>query len=496
MWDRQARCAGDASDPARVAQLTIIRNQLKVIYTQAALRYVWLVDRDLADGRAFEEHQAEGMAFYNNIAPHVKASDPAGHAAIEAIFDVDTHPDSFNYHPYCASKATLTKFLGSLAASDMGVLEGTSDVSCPTTLLTGLPKMTTKAGDYTPAGDVGSSLSFSVAAKAVVSLVGDTTDYAKVKSTFQAQGLAGSADRVRTGETVYDLFRAYFAKDNWMTEYFYAATDGTSLTSSAAGRAEILEKTARDAVAVNAILSDLYKGTRGSEVYPAAVARRHWDRGAAKFIGAAGNTATVYGRADKRAANYGTLTTDGTTAKANKAIIAALNAGRATTDTAVKVAEFHKIVAQMKVIYAQCVLRYAFLIDSDVSTGGSYAEHQAEGQAFWRVLAPWVNEKDRDGAAYLTGIFDLSRAPAHTNHFCHAKGILNKLDINAADFGTLEKTSGINCDGINAPDDPATYFSTSDTKNTAAVSSAAGATGVMPTAFAAIVSVVLALFIA
>ena len=475
---------------AREAQLNIIRDQMKVIYTQASLRYVWLVDRDLAEGRAFEEHQAEGMAFYNNIAPYVKASDPAGHKVLEAIFDVDTHPDSFNYHSFCVAKATLTKFLGNLASTDMGTLEGTSAVTCPSTLLTGLPSMVTKAGTYTPAGDVGASLSFSVAAKAVTDLIGDSTDYAKVKATFKAQGLAGSADRSRTGETVYDLFRAYFGKDNWMTSYFYGASDGTSLTSSAAGRAEILEKTARDAIAVNAILSDLYKGTLGTDT----AARRHWDRGAAKFIGA--NTATVYGRANKRAANYGTLDADGVTAKANKAIIAALNAGAATGSTTTKVAEFHKVIAQMKVIYAQCVLRYAFLIDSDVATSASYDEHQAEGQAFWRVLAPWVNEKDRNGASYLTGIFDLSRAPKHTNHFCHTKEILAKLDINAADFGTLEKTSAINCAGVNAPTDADAYFSKADAAaKTTTVSSGASA-GIAPAAFAAIVSVALALFMA
>jgi hypothetical protein len=105
-----------------------------------------------------------------------------------------------------------------------------------------------------------------------------------------------------------------------------------------AARAEIIEKTARDAVAVNAILSDLYKGTQGVASYPAAVARRYWDAGAAKYLGAdAARTSTVYNRADKRAANYGTLDADGETAKANKAIIAALTAGAASSSTSTKV---------------------------------------------------------------------------------------------------------------------------------------------------------------
>ena len=81
-------------------------------------------------------------------------------------------------------------------------------------------------------GDVGASLSFSLAAKEVTSLVGDATNYAAVKAAFKAQGLAGAADRARSGEAVYDVFRAYFGKNAWMSEYLYAATDGTSLSSS------------------------------------------------------------------------------------------------------------------------------------------------------------------------------------------------------------------------------------------------------------------------
>ena len=47
-----------------------------MIYAQATLRYAYLVDRDLADGHAYEEHQAEGLAFYNTISAWVKKSSP------------------------------------------------------------------------------------------------------------------------------------------------------------------------------------------------------------------------------------------------------------------------------------------------------------------------------------------------------------------------------------------------------------------------------------
>jgi len=58
----------------RTAQVEIIKRQIKVIYAQATLRYAKLVGDDIADASSYEEHQAEGMAFFNVIFPWVKAS--------------------------------------------------------------------------------------------------------------------------------------------------------------------------------------------------------------------------------------------------------------------------------------------------------------------------------------------------------------------------------------------------------------------------------------
>lgn len=259
----------------------------------------------------------------------------------------------------------------------------------------------------------------------------------------------------------------------------------------------MLEKTAVDAVSVNAMLSDLYKATLGTD----AIARRHWDAGAAKFIGdnmARSNTtynvvlsSTVYDRANFRAQNYGTVLTDGRTANANKKVIDALTAGAAATSTSLRVVEFQKIVAQVKVIYAQCTLRYAFFLDQNPDDLGN----QAEGQAFWRVLAPWVKEVDANGAAYLEGIFDINRPPAHTNHFCHAKEVLAKLDITASDMGTLENTESINCDGKSVPANAADYFADSpnDAKNAVTSGASLRAAASTTTVAAVACSVALAL---
>ena len=67
-----------------------------------------------------------------------------------------------------------------------------------------------------------------------------------------------------------------------------------------------------DATMVNAIASDLYRGISDKNA---------WDAAAAKYFGkATTRSTTIYGRANKRAANFGTLSSDGVTAKVNAAI--------------------------------------------------------------------------------------------------------------------------------------------------------------------------------
>lgn len=120
------------------------------------------------------------------------------------------------------------------AALSSGVLENTDTVTCAESLPTGLPKISTPAGDYSPASNVGFSLSLSIATRSVTTLIVDNPDYAAIRTAFKDLGLGGSADTVRTGEPVYEAFRAYFGSNTWITDYFYGTADG-SLTSSEVG---------------------------------------------------------------------------------------------------------------------------------------------------------------------------------------------------------------------------------------------------------------------
>ena len=92
------------------ANANIIVKNLKVIYTQSTLRYVFKFNEDLANGDDWTGNRAEAFAFYNNIAPYVKAADAAGHDAIAAFLDPTVAHSSCNNYHYCKAKAVLKAY--------------------------------------------------------------------------------------------------------------------------------------------------------------------------------------------------------------------------------------------------------------------------------------------------------------------------------------------------------------------------------------------------
>ena len=427
------------------ANMNIIVKNLKVIYTQAALRYAYLVDEDLAEGTDWNKHQAEGFAFYNNIAPYVKAADAAGDNMVGNYFNPKVVPDSYNNFGYCKAKSVL-KAYDTAVWNLVGTFENDDKVTCPTTLpAEGI--IITKAGSYTPTHQIGASLSFAGAVKAVTDLLDANVNYVNVKKVYESVGLRGEAGQKRTGEPYYNAGLKFFKEADWTNTYINTAFDSGSTLATAA-RLEIIEKTARDNVAVQAIVSDLYKAQAATDPDASKIL---WDHAAAKYLGTEDDRSqTIYARADKRAANYGTLLGSGedTYAKANKKVIDAFQTSNSIN---MRKSGYTAIVTQIKVIYAQCVLRYAYLIDANL---GNYVEYQAEGQAFWKILAPWVNSVDEAGAKYLEGIFSTAHTPFHADHFCHAKGIIAKLELPTKDFGDLEGTALIDCTGRTYLDPP------------------------------------------
>ena len=210
---------------------------------------------------------------------------------------------------------------------------------------------------------------------------------------------------------------------------------GTSITLEAttaqvnAAKAEMIEKTVQDMVTTLAVIVNAEAG--------------EWDKAAAYFYGASGKSAyTIYGRAEKRCANYGTCDGQGGEATVNAAIGAALtdkyDAG---------------VIQYIKVLYAQNVLRSANKIDQNMDDP---IEIIAEGQAFWRFLAPWMTDHSNDAVKVFDRMFSTTYHPQAANNYnyCIAKkhidsfltSVMGSANAAANALGSLnEVPSGVTC---------------------------------------------------
>ena len=134
-----------------------------------------------------------------------------------------------------------------------------------------------------------------------------------------------------------------------------------------------------------------------------------WDLGWAYYTGAESSCAP-YATADKRASNYGTLsTTEGleSTAKANEQIMAALVSGQnalkySSYDSSAVTAAYNSVLQGIQATYIQASIRYAYKMDIDLKQGLSFQEHRGEGWGYWRVVEPYIAAKDSAGAQGVT----------------------------------------------------------------------------------------------
>ena len=75
----------------------------------------------------------------------------------------------------------------------------------------------------------------------------------------------------------------------------------------------------------------------------------------------------------------------------------------------------------MKVLYSQNVLRYANLIDQKIGAPDDLIEIIGEGQAFWRILKPWLT--DTAARKVFDRMFSTVYTPQAANNYnyCIAK---------------------------------------------------------------------------
>ena len=278
------------------------------------------------------------------------------------------------------------------------------------------------------------------------------SQYAAIKTEYQKKGLRAEATKDRAGEPVWDMFKTQTGSGTWITDFMDSALDGTipGVRSNDARR-ELVEKTAKDAASVQAVISDLYKATTATPGTDASV-DRYWDHGAAKYVG---NTldrgSTIYGRADKRGKNFEAV--DGSdVAFTNIVVLRALEVGRDATTTQEREAQYDIIVKQIQVIYAQCALRYARLIDEALlydSKLEDLPKYRAEGRAFWNIISPWLRAKAGSLTdSVQTKVWDLDVDLEKDVHaFCRVYELIEMLELPEWEMGTLVAAAGVTCVG-------------------------------------------------
>jgi len=282
-------------------------------------------------------------------------------------------------------------------------------------------------------------------------------------ATIPAHSLKGLAAATYANCPRWVMYNAFYTNasspfgtptfTNFLDGFVQAAIDGTGafagLTTDA-GRVEAVEKGVADQLSTMMALCSL----AGTAKDTAA----NWDLAYAYYHGDTPARA-IYGRANKRCQNYGTCLIDGTTAKANQHMLAALVAGRAGAvagDAAITAAQYQIFESQMMIVYYQAALRYAYKLDLDVAASDNTRgnDHQGEGWAFWRVVEPYVVGKvahmgpDYREALFTTRFYNTENPIVGENHYCGLKNLLESnlpVGTTITDMGALAAASAVVC---------------------------------------------------
>ena len=165
----------------------------------------------------------------------------------------------------------------------------------------------------------------------------------------------------------------------------------------------------------------------------------------------------MLGRANKRGAEFGTMS--GSVASTTEKIVKYLRAGQEEKDCAKLHVIYEDIEKQMRIVYSQSIIKYAYKLDAAIAAGTAkaYSDDQAEGQALYRVIAGDIHGKDSDTTKAATkmfnALFDVRSKPTAYNtyaygHYCqsisHLKRILGLSDAQLGTYSAADE-AGVTC---------------------------------------------------
>ncbi|KAJ1634256.1 hypothetical protein T492DRAFT_865455 [Pavlovales sp. CCMP2436] len=434
---------------AAALEMTIV-GQLQVTYVQATLRYAAQLDEQVVDGDshlAMYENQGEGWTFWRVVSPLIALRDAAAAQLIVDRFDLDTKPTRTDFYCLALHTLVLNNLPPGVTAAHVGTLENAHGPTAPDFFRCSTYQITS-----TPASQLNAVQLMGELMELLPDAV-DTSNWAPLRAAYVGSDLQALALADYDGEARYDAYEALYG-DAWIDATILAAADGTGTFTDPSVRAEIFEKSVLDAVSVKELYHLLDKAVVDMDT-------DFVDAAWALYTGSAGHPlgASVFERAQKRGANYKAaggaylLDADGV-ATTNVAVLAYLESLQtaviAHNATAAGIAQAG-IESQLFVIYYQCTLRYALLLDQDnlASPQLPFAEHQGEGWAFYKTISPIIVAADAAGAATVETLYVVTGArPAGVRNYCSVKAVLDgcwPAGMIAADFDTLKDVPAGHC---------------------------------------------------
>ena len=485
-----------------------IEAQMRVVYAQSILKYAYKIDKKLASGasvNAYDDIVAEGQAMYRVIAGDMlrKCATACSGAVgfFNTFFDIEISKQrgTWDYGNYCTARKHVVDFINTMSShgvkeASLGTYSDAAYVNCALeTNEDPARELKSLAGSYFT-----SELTHSSTAQATVSA---KTQYAKALGLSKnVAHIVAEMDTFIRNEDVSaswddmssDFVEAYkawtetapYTSNEWnprMTQYEFTkvavgssgkhAATGTPLSGYIAeavtlakadkkyheAAKEMIEKTMLDAVGFHAALNHLsyaQSSTVCVNNQKSADQEAAWDVAAALLIGDGYHS--VMGRAQKRGVEFGTMGT-AHTAKPYETILKLLRSGQEQKDCTDLHNIYEGIERQLRIVYSQCVIKYAFKIDTALKSGAvaAYGDDQAEGQALYRVIAGDVKAKGTstfsDAYQFFDALFDVRTAPARGtwayDNYCTAianlKGVFGFTD---SELGQYHEAYHVHCD--------------------------------------------------
>ena len=478
-----------------------IEAQMRIVYCQSILKYAYKIDKELiSNGSPKLDTVAEGQAMYRVIAGDIKAKASTVADHFDGFFDINSLPtrSSWDFGNYCAALTQVKAFVDTISShgvghSDLGTYKGAAHVNCD--LKTNDDpdhEIKSLAGSYYPSYLAYSSVSGAVAKYEEALALGRNVAHVvtEMDSWIQHQKTDSSWDDITqdfiddykswtetstaqsnewTSMTTYEFTDVAVgsqagsksASTTPLSDYLNAAvtlakTDATYHESAK----EMIEKTMLDAVGFHGALNLLNRAQDDANSHcvngqRSAQQSADWDTAAALIIGDGYHS--VLGRAQKRGVEFDTMGT-AHTAKTYEKIVKYLRFGQEEKNCDKLHDIYEGIEKQLRIVYSQCVVKYAYKIDAAIKAGtaSTYGDDQSEGQAMYRVIAGDVKRKGAntayaDAYQFFDTLFDVRATPSRGSwdfaNYCKAienlKGIFS---ISDSDFGHYHKAYHVHCE--------------------------------------------------